>query len=256
MFQVGGNAGAALGPFAAAFVVLPFGQPSIAWFSGAALLAMGVLWGVSRWFAARTRMRGAAAPRVTGVSRRRVAVTVGILVVLLFSKFFYVASLGNYYTFYLIETFGVSVQASQVLAGLFLAAYACGVLVGGPIGDRVGRKWVIWVSILGVLPFTLALPYANLFWTAALTVAIGLVLASASSAIIVYAQELIPGNVGLVNGLFFGLAFGMGGLGAAALGELIDLHGITMVYRLCSFLPALGLLAVFLPDVERPRQPA
>jgi len=256
VFQVGGNAGAALGPLAAAFVVLRFGQGSIAWFSGVALLAMAVLWGVSRWYAARSRAKAVAAVRASGLSRRKVALTVGVLVALLFSKFFYVASLNTYYTFYLIETFGVSVQASQLLLFLFLGAFAVGVLAGGPIGDRVGRKWVIWVSILGVLPFTLALPYADLFWTAVLTVVIGLVLASASSAIIVYAQELIPGNVGLVNGLFFGLAFGLGGLGAAALGELIDLTSITTVYRLCAYLPAIGLLAVFLPDVEQRTKPA
>ncbi len=250
VFQVGGNAGAALGPLAAAFVVLRFGQGSIAWFSGVALLAMAVLWAVSRWYAARSRTRVAAAVRETGLPRHRVALSIAVLVALLFSKFFYVASLNTYYTFYLIETFGVSVQASQLLLFLFLGAFAVGVLAGGPIGDRVGRKRVIWFSILGVLPFTLALPYANLAWTAALTVVIGLVLASASSAIIVYAQELLPGNVGLVNGLFFGLAFGLGGLGAAVLGELIDLTSITTVYRICAYLPALGLLAVFLPDMR------
>ncbi len=251
VFQVGGNAGSALGPLAAAFVVLRFGQGSIAWFSAVALLAMAVLWGVSRWYSARGRTLNTVAVRHNGLSRARVALSIAVLVALLFSKFFYVASLNTYYTFYLIETFGVSVQASQLLLFLFLGAFAVGVLIGGPIGDRIGRKRVIWFSILGVLPFTLALPYANLVGTAVLTVIIGLVLASASSAIIVYAQELIPGNVGLVNGLFFGLAFGLGGLGAAALGELIDLTSITTVYRLCAYLPALGLLAVLLPDMRR-----
>jgi len=251
VFQVGGNAGAALGPLAAAFVVLRFGQGSIAWFSGVALLAMAVLWGVSRWYAARGTTRKATAVHQTGLSRNRIALSIAVLVALLFSKFFYVASLGTYYTFYLIHTFGVSVQASQLLLFLFLGSYAVGVLAGGPIGDRIGRKRVIWFSILGVLPFTLALPYANLPWTAALTVVIGLVLASASSAIIVYAQELLPGNVGLVNGLFFGLAFGMGGIGAAVLGRLIDLTSIEAVYRLCAVLPAIGLLAAFLPDMRR-----
>ena len=251
VFQVGGNAGAALGPLAAAFVVLRFGQGSIAWFSAVALLAMAVLWGISRWYSARGRTLNTVAVRHNGLSRVRVVMSIAVLVALLFSKFFYVASLNTYYTFYLIETFGVSVQASQLLLFLFLGAFAAGVLAGGPIGDRIGRKRVIWFSILGVLPFTLALPYANLAGTAVLTVIIGLVLASASSAIIVYAQELIPGNVGLVNGLFFGLAFGLGGLGAAALGELIDLTGITTVYRLCAYLPALGLLAVLLPDMRR-----
>lgn len=252
VFQVGGNAGAALGPLAAAFVVLRFGQGSIAWFSGVALLAMAVLWGVSRWYAARGATRKATAVHHTGLSRNRIALSIAVLVALLFSKFFYVASLGTYYTFYLIHTFGVSVQASQLLLFLFLGSYAVGVLAGGPIGDRIGRKRVIWFSILGVLPFTLALPYANLPWTAALTVVIGLILASASSAIIVYAQELLPGNVGLVNGLFFGLAFGMGGLGAAVLGRLIDLTSIEAVYHLCAVLPAIGLLAAFLPDMRRP----
>ncbi len=251
VFQVGGNAGSALGPLAAAFVVLRFGQGSIAWFSAVALLAMAVLWGVSRWYSARGRTLNTVAVRQNGLSRARVAMSIAVLVALLFSKFFYVASLNTYYTFYLIETFGVSVQASQLLLFLFLGAFAVGVLIGGPIGDRIGRKRVIWFSILGVLPFTLALPYANLAGTAVLTVIIGLVLASASSAIIVYAQELIPGNVGLVNGLFFGLAFGLGGLGAAALGELIDLTSITTVYRICAYLPALGLLAVLLPDMRR-----
>jgi len=251
VFQVGGNAGAALGPLAAAFVVLRFGQGSIAWFSAVALLAMAVLWGVSRWYSARGRTLNTVAVHHNGLSRTRVAMSIAVLVALLFSKFFYVASLNTYYTFYLIETFGVSVQASQLLLFLFLGAFAVGVLAGGPIGDRIGRKRVIWFSILGVLPFTLALPYANLAGTAVLTVIIGLVLASASSAIIVYAQELIPGNVGLVNGLFFGLAFGLGGLGAAALGELIDLTSITTVYRICAYLPALGLLAVLLPDMRR-----
>jgi len=251
VFQVGGNAGAALGPLAAAFVVLRFGQGSIAWFSGLALLAIAVLWGVSRWYAARSRTRVAATVRETGLPRRRVILSIAVLVALLFSKFFYVASLNTYYTFYLIETFGVSVQASQLLLFLFLGAFAVGVLAGGPVGDRVGRKRVVWFSILGVLPFTLALPHANLAWTVALTVVIGLVLASASSAIIVYAQELLPGNVGLVNGLFFGLAFGLGGLGAAVLGGLIDLTSITTVYRICAYLPALGLLAVLLPDMRR-----
>lgn len=253
VFQVGGNAGQALGPLMAAFIVAPFGQASIAWFSAAALLGMVVLSGVSRWYAARSGAKAASSTAGSGLSRRQIGLTIAVLVALLFSKFFYVASLNTYYTFYLIETFGVSVQASQLFLFLFLGAFALGVLAGGPISDRVGRKWVIWASILGVLPFTMALPYANLFWTAVLTVIIGLVLASASSTIIVYAQELIPGKVGLINGLFFGLAFGLGGLGAAVLGWLIDLTSIIFVYRLCAYLPALGLLAVFLPDIERRR---
>ena len=237
----------------AAFIVVPFGQPSVAWFSAAALLGMAVLSGVSRWYAARSGAKPGGATAGSGLSRRQIGLTVAVLVALLFSKFFYVASLNTYYTFYLIETFGVSVQASQLLLFRFLGAFALGVLAGGPISDRIGRKRVIWGSILGVLPFTMALPYANLPWTAALTVVIGLVLASASSTIIVYAQELIPGKVGLINGLFFGLAFGLGGLGAAVLGWLIDLTSITFVYQVCAYLPALGLLAVFLPDIERRR---
>jgi len=250
VFQVGGNAGSALGPLLAAFIVVPFGQRSVAWFSGVALLGMAVLAAVSRWYAARSRGRGSAARRSSELSRGRIAMSIAVLVALLFSKFFYVASLNTYYTFYLIHRFGLSVQSAQLYLFLFLGAFAAGVLVGGPIGDRIGRKYVIWGSILGVLPFTLALPYANLFWTAVLTVFIGLILASASSSIIVYAQELIPGKVGTINGLFFGLAFGMGGLGAAALGELIDLTSITFVYRVCAFLPAIGLLAAFLPATE------
>lgn len=252
VFQVGGNTGAALGPLVAAFVVVPYGQGSVAWFSAAALLAMAVLGGVARWYATRSRVKAPAAARRSTLSRGHIAASIAVLVALLFSKFFYVAGLTNYYTFYLIHEFGVSVQQAQLYLFLFLGFYAAGVLAGGPIGDRIGRKRVIWVSILGALPFTLLLPYADLFWTVVLSAVIGLVIASASSAIIVYAQELVPGKIGTINGLFFGLAFGMGGLGAAALGELIDLVGITAVFRLCAFLPALGLLAVLLPDVGRP----
>lgn len=254
VFQVGGNLGSAAGPLLAAFVVLPHGQNSVAWFSAAALLAIAVLWSVGRWYAARIggRRRVAVAPAPI-LAGRQVAWTLLVLVVLLFSKFFYVASLNTFYTFYVIETFGVGVQASQLLLFLFLGAFAVGVLVGGPIGDRVGRKRVIWFSILGVLPFTLALPYANLWGTAVLTVAIGLILASASSAILVYAQELLPGRVGLVAGVFFGLAFGLGGLGAALLGELVDHTSLRFVYQVCSVLPALGLFAAFLPDLRRER---
>lgn len=251
VFQVGGNAGTALGPVLAAFVVVPHGQPSVAWFSAAALLAMAILGGVGRWYAARSRAKTPAAAHGPAASRGRVAASIAILVALLFSKFFYVAGMTNYLAFYLMHEFGIPVQRAQLYVFLFLGAYAVGVLAGGPLGDRVGRKWVIWVSILGALPFTLVLPYANLFWTGVLSAIIGLVIASASSAIIVYAQELVPGKVGTINGLFFGLAFGMGGLGAAALGELIDVAGITATYKLCAFLPALGILAVFLPDVGR-----
>ncbi|MBV8914224.1 MAG: MFS transporter [Acetobacteraceae bacterium] len=255
IFQVGGNVGSAVGPLLAAFVVIPHGQGSVSWFSAAALAAMLVLGAVGRWYASRLtgRRKASSVAPPSVIPGRRVVWTLAILVLLLFSKFFYVASLNTFYTFYLIETFGVSVQTSQLLLFLFLGAYAAGVLVGGPIGDRVGRKWVIWFSILGVLPFTLALPYASLWGTAALTVVIGLVLASASSAILVYAQELLPGRVGLVAGVFFGFAFGLGGLGAAVLGVLVDHTSLQFVYRLCAFLPALGLFAALLPDLRRAR---
>lgn len=252
IFQVGGNAGQALGPLLAAFIVIPYGQSSVAWFSVVALTAMVVLAVVSRWYAARIGPRRAATASIVPVlSRGRTMWTLAILVVLLFSKFFYVASLNTYYTFYTIQTFGVSVQTSQILLFLFLGAFAAGVMAGGPIGDRIGRKRVIWFSILGVLPFTLALPYAGLWGTAVLTVIIGLILASASSAILVYAQELLPGRVGLVAGVFFGLAFGLGGLGAALLGELVDATSLRFVYQLCSVLPAFGICAALLPDLRR-----
>ncbi len=252
IFQVGGNTGQALGPLLAAFIVIPHGQSSVAWFSVAALTAIVVLSFVSRWYAARLGPRRAtAAAFVPVLSRGRTIATLTVLVVLLFSKFFYVSSLSTYYTFYTIQTFGISVQTSQVLLFLFLGAFAVGVMAGGPIGDRIGRKRVIWFSILGVLPFTLALPYANLWGTAALTVMIGLVLASASSAILVYAQDLLPGRVGLIAGIFFGLAFGLGGLGAAVLGQLVDATSLRFVFQLCSILPALGLCAALLPDLRR-----
>ena len=259
VFQVGGNIGSASGPLLAALVVVPHGQGSVAWFSLAALLAMAVLWGVGSWYrrGAQRRSgagRGAALPHA--LSRRRIAGAVLVLLALIFSKYFYMAALGSFYTFYLIETFGVSVQAAQLLLFLFLGSVAAGVLAGGPIGDRIGRKRVIWFSILGILPFTLALPHANLVWTAVLTVPIGLILASAFSAILVYAQELMPGRIGTVSGLFFGFAFGMGGLGAALLGELADHTSIAFVFRACAFLPLIGLLTAFLPDVERPRRAA
>ncbi len=254
IFQVGGNAGSAIGPLAAAFIVLPYGQISVTWFSAVALVAIVILTQVSRWYAAHLPPRRArAAGHGSRVSPMRTRITVALLILLLFSKFFYVASLNTFYTFYVIQTFGVSVQASQLLLFLFLGAFAVGVLVGGPIGDRMGRKRVIWFSILGVLPFTLALPYANLPMTALLTVIIGLVLASASSSILVYAQELLPGSIGMVAGIFYGLAFGLGGLGAALLGVLVDHTSLRFVYQVCAFLPALGIVAAFLPELrERP----
>jgi FSR family fosmidomycin resistance protein-like MFS transporter len=256
VFQVGGNAGTALGPLLAAFIVVPFGQGSIAWFSAVALLAMLILFAVGRWYRDKLmemRAKPKAAERKSSFSRRRIAVSITILMLLVFSKNFYMAGLTSYYTFYLIAKFQVSVQDAQVYLFIFLGAVAAGTLLGGPVGDRIGRRYVIWISILGVLPFTLLLPYSNLFWTAVLSVIIGVVLASAFSAILVYATELVPGRVGMIAGLFFGLSFGMGGLGAAALGHLADLTSIETVYKVCSFLPAIGLLAYFLPKIERAR---
>jgi len=257
MFQVGGNVGSAIGPLLAAFVVLPRGQSSVAWFSAAALIGMFVLFHVGRWYQAhgleRLKPRKQAAS-VAAVDPSQVRLAIGILLLLIFSKYFYLSSLSSYYTLYVIERFGVSVQHSQVLLFIFLGSVATGTIVGGPIGDRFGRKYVIWASILGVLPFTLLLPHANLFWTAVLTVPIGLILASAFPAIVVYAQELMPGRTGTVAGLFFGFAFGMGGVGAAVLGKLADATSITYVYQVCAYLPALGLLAALLPGGKTWRQ--
>jgi FSR family fosmidomycin resistance protein-like MFS transporter len=255
LFQVGGNIGSSLGPILAAFIVIPRGQSSIAWFSCAALLAMTVLFGVGNWY--RREHAGPARPGArrsaerSHLSRRKVAWSVAILLALVFSKSFYTSSLNSFYTFYLISRFQVSVETAQIYLFAFLAAVAAGTLIGGPVGDRIGRKRVLWISIVGVLPFTLILPYVDLFWTGILTVVIGLVLASASSAIIVYALELVPGKVGTVAGLFFGLSFGMAGIGAVALGRLADATSIDFVYRVCSFLPLLGLLTVLLPDLGR-----
>ncbi len=254
LFQVGGNAGSSLGPLLAAFIVLPHGQGSIAWFSLVALVAMGVLWNVGNWY--RAHMVGSARGRKVShevhhhLSPRQVTWAIIILLLLIFSKYVYLSSISSYFTFYLIQKFHVSVQSAQLYLFAFLGAVAAGTIIGGPVGDRVGRKYVIWVSILGVLPFTLLLPYANLFWTGILAVVIGLILASAFSAILVYAQELLPGNVGMVAGLFFGFAFGIGGIGAAALGQLADYTGITFVYHVCAFLPAIGILTAFLPNLE------
>lgn len=256
VFQVGGNAGSALGPLLAAFIVVPFGQASIAWFSAVALLAMVILFNVGRWYQAKLvdlKAKPRAATTVSTLSRKRVAVSITILMLLVFSKNFYTASISSYFTFYLISKFQVSVQAAQIHLFVFLGAVAAGTVIGGPIGDRIGRRYVIWISILGVLPFTLLLPYASLFWTTVLSVVIGLVLASAFSAILVYATELVPGRVGMIAGLFFGLSFGMGGLGAAVLGELADLTSIETVYKVVSFLPAIGLLTYFLPKIEKAR---
>jgi len=257
LFQVGGNAGSALGPLLAAFIVLPRGQSSLAWFSLAALLGMIVLAKVGAWSKSHRTMKlqsGAThSEHRPALSARKVKFALAILGALIFSKYIYLASLGSYYTFYLMAKFHVSVQNAQIHLFMFLGAVAAGTIIGGPVGDRFGRKYVIWCSILGVLPFTLALPYASLFWTSILTVIIGLILASAFSAILVYAQDLVPGKVGMISGLFFGFAFGMAGVGAAVLGKLVDLTSLNFVYRLCSFLPAIGLLTAFLPNLERSR---
>lgn len=254
VFQVGGNTGTAIGPLIAAAVVVPFGQHSVAWFGLAALLGIVLLLQVSRWYAthhvapATGRVRKAVeAP----YPRNVVLGAIGVLLVLIFSKYFYVAGIGSFYTFYLMEKFGLSVQSAQVHLFIFLFASAIGTVAGGPIGDRIGRKPVIWASILGVAPFALLLPYANLFWTTALTILIGLILSSAFSAILVYAQELMPGKVGMVSGLFFGFAFGMGGLGAAVLGVLADRTSIEFVYKSIAYLPLLGVVAAFLPKSKR-----
>jgi FSR family fosmidomycin resistance protein-like MFS transporter len=258
IFQVGGNAGLSLGPLLAAFIVLPKGQNSIAWFSLAALAGMILLTGVSSWAKnhAESWKRFSAKHDIDkppDLSTGRITASIAILMALLFSKFVYLASLTSYYTFYLMNKFHLTIESAQIHLFVFLGAVALGTLIGGPVGDRIGRKNVIWVSILGVLPFTLLLPYSNLFWTEILSVVIGLILASAFSVIVVYAQELVPGKVGMISGLCFGFAFGMAGLGAAVLGWLADLTSINFVYMVCSYLPAVGLLAAFLPNIERPR---
>jgi MFS transporter, FSR family, fosmidomycin resistance protein len=251
VFQVGGNTGSAIGPLLAAFIVLPHGQRGVAWFSLVALMAIVVLLRVSRWYKARLhhlRTRPAKhTDQLPVLSRARVASAIAVLIALVFSKYFYLASFTSYYTFYLITRFHVGVRSSQIHLFAFLGAVAAGTLIGGPIGDRIGRKTVIWCSILGVLPLTMLLPYANLFWTGVLSVTVGLGLASAFPAILVYAQELVPGRVGMISGLFFGFAFGMGGIGAAILGRIADATSILFVYKLCAYLPAIGLLAGFLP---------
>jgi len=258
IFQVGGNTGSATGPLLAAFVVLPRGQGSVAWFSLAALLAMVVLTNVGGWSkqyrATRAKSKtNQAPPGGHGLSPRKVTLSILILIMLMLSKFIYMASISSYFIFYLINKFHVSVQNAQLHLFIFLGAVALGTILGGPIGDRVGRKYVIWCSILGVLPFTLMLPYANLFWTAVFSALAGVILASAFPAIVVYAQELMPGKVGMISGLFFGLAFGIGGIGAAILGKLADHTSMNFVYHVCSFLPAIGLLTAFLPDLEGSR---
>ena len=251
LFQVGGNAGTAAGPLLAAYIVVPHGQKSLAWFALAALLAITILTRLGFWYRSQQR-RGATARHGSDLAlpARQVTAAILILLALILSKYLYLVSMSTYFTFYLIEKFHVPVRDAQLHLFFFLGAVAAGTIIGGPIGDRYGRKYVIWGSILGVLPFTLALPYADLMWTGILSVIIGLVLASAFSAIIVYAQELVPGRVGLISGMFFGFAFGVAGLGAAALGVLADWKGIGTVYHLCSFLPLFGLLAGFLPSMQ------
>ncbi len=258
LFQVGGNIGSALGPLLAAFIVLRWGQSSIAFGALIALVGIFVLWNVAIWYKTHGLARIEANPKATEVrsnlSPRRTALAIGILLALIFSKYLYLGSISSYYTFYLIDRFHTSVQSAQLHLFAFLGAVALGTIAGGPIGDRFGRKYVIWFSILGVLPFTLLLPYADLFWTGVLSVAIGLILASAFPAIVVFGQELAPGKVGMIAGMFFGFSFGMGGLGAAVLGWLADRTTIAFVYRVCAFMPLLGLLAAFLPNLETTSQ--
>jgi len=253
VFQVGGNFGSAIGPLLAAFIVVPRGQQSIQWFSVAALIGMVVLWRVGNWYAANIPARGGPRVRIRNdeVPHGKAVLAIVVLVMLVISKYTYLTSLSSYYTFYVMHKFGVSVQDSQLLLFIYLGAVAVGTVAGGAVVDRLGTRFVIWFSILGTLPFTLALPYANLPVTAVLTVIIGLIIASAFSAIIVFAQELLPGRIGLVAGLFFGLAFGVGGIGAAVLGEVADSKGIDFVYSVCSVLPVFGLLTVFLPRIGK-----
>jgi FSR family fosmidomycin resistance protein-like MFS transporter len=254
LFQVGGNAGSSLGPLLAAYIVLPHGQSSLAWFSVVALLGIVVLARVGSWSKKNRppvrKSRSGKTEYHPLLSPRKVYLSLTVLIALMFSKFFYLSSLNSYYTFFLMSKFHLPVRSAQIHLFMFAGAIAAGTIIGGPIGDRIGRKYVIWCSILGVLPFTLALPYANLFWTSILSIVIGVILASAFSAILVYAQELMPGKIGMISGMFFGLAFGMAGVGAALLGNLADHTSIAFVYKVCSFLPAIGLLTGFLPNLE------
>jgi FSR family fosmidomycin resistance protein-like MFS transporter len=259
LFQVGGNAGSSLGPLLAALIVVARGQGAIMWFSLLALLGIVVLSKVGQWYgrslarASRAQASGArSAAAAPMLPRRRVVFALAVLITLVFSKYFYLACISSYYTFFLIGKFGLSVKSAQLHLFLFLAAIAAGTFLGGPIGDRIGRKAVIWASILGMAPFALMLPHANLFWSGVLTAIIGVIGASAFSAILVYAQKLVPGNVGLMAGLFFGLAFGLGGIGSALLGALADRHGIPFIFMICSYLPLIGLITALLPNIERP----
>ncbi|HGM6832064.1 TPA: MFS transporter [Serratia marcescens] len=257
LFQVGGNFGSSLGPLLAALIIAPYGKGNVAWFTLAVLLAIVVLLQVSKWYQHQhraTKGQPKSPSTLKPLPKRTVVYSLGILLVLIFSKYFYLASISSYYTFYLIHKFGVSVQNAQIHLFAFLFAVAAGTIIGGPLGDKIGRKYVIWGSILGAAPFTLVLPYASLYWTGILTVIIGVILASAFSAILVYAQELIPGKVGMVSGLFFGFAFGMGGLGAAVLGYVADLTSIELVYQICAFLPLIGIITALLPNMEHKPQ--
>jgi FSR family fosmidomycin resistance protein-like MFS transporter len=255
IFQLGGNAGSAIGPLLAAIIVVPYGQFNIIWFCIAAVLGIVILSGIAKWYQEHLALKAKNKSTVTeeihhSLSRKKVIFSLGILLVLIFSKYFYMASMTSYYTFYLIDKFQLSVQESQIYLFAFMGAVAAGTLFGGALGDRFGRKYIIWISILGVAPFTLLLPYASLFWTGILSVLIGLIISSAFSAILVYATELVPGKVGLIAGLFFGLAFGMGGLGSAVLGKLADTTSIEYVFKVCAFLPLIGILTTFLPNIE------
>lgn len=255
LFQVGGNVGSAIGPLLAAFVVLQNGQSSVSWFAAGSLVGIFILWRVGVWYAEHRRVNAGKAPASTALifDKRTTFIALAVLTVLTLTKNAYMASVSSYYTFFLIDKFGVGVQDSQLLLFVYLGASALGVFMGGPIGDRFGAKFVIWFSILGVLPFTLALPYADFTWTVILTIIIGLVFSSAFSAIVVFAQELMPGRVGMIAGIFFGFAFGAGGIAAAALGALADVTSIEYVFWLCSFLPLAGLLTIFLPEMKRAR---
>jgi len=253
IFQLGGNAGSAIGPLLAAAIIIPHGQSTVIWFGLAAILGIFILSRIAVWYKERLILRaGKAAAAVVdnGLSRKRVIISITILLVLIFSKYFYMASMSSYFTFYLIDKFHVSVQQSQIYLFIFLGSVAAGTLLGGPLGDRFGRKYIIWISILGVAPFTLLLPHANLFWTGVLSAIIGVILASAFSAILVYAQELVPGKVGMIAGLFFGFAFGMGGLGSALLGKLADMTSIAYVFQVCAYLPLIGIITGFLPGLK------
>jgi FSR family fosmidomycin resistance protein-like MFS transporter len=257
LFQLGGNAGSSLGPLFAAMIIVPKGQSSISWFSLAAVLAIVVMLNIGRWYKRnthriRSKSKGVAAH--TQLPKNKVIFALGILLILVFSKYFYMASMTSYYTFYLIDKFHISVQNAQIYLFIFMFAIAAGTFIGGPVGDRIGRKYVIWISILGVAPFSLLLPHANLLWTSVLSVFIGVILSSAFSAILVYAQELVPGKVGMIAGLFFGLAFGMGGIGSAVLGKLADNTSIGYVFQVCAYLPLIGLLTGLLPNVEKSRR--